>query len=118
MDVSPEFWQQRERANVHIMFYEDVVKNPEQQTKELALFLGKVLSDQRVALISEKSRFSQMKKNDATNEKLFTIAKGFEFIRNGKVGDWKNYFTVAQNEWMDGRLGEKHGGTGLEFQYE
>ena len=33
----------------------------------------------------------------------------------GKVGDWKNHFTVAQNEAMDALIEEKLHGTGLRF---
>ena len=100
------------------MFYEDVVTNPEPQIDELAVFLGKAKSKENAALLAERACFCHMKKNKATNIDGPWCARGFEFVRKGKVGDWRNYFTVEQNQWMDARLEEKLGGTGLVFQYE
>ena len=35
----------------------------------------------------------------------------------GKIGDWRNHFTVAQNEAMDTLTEEKLAGSGLKFEY-
>lgn len=76
------------------MFFEDVVKKPEPQIKQLSEFIGKEMSDELIALITEKTKFSSMKQNKATHFDSVFSTKGFEFIRKEKVGDWKNYFTV------------------------
>ena len=38
-----------------------------------------------------------------------------KFFRKGKVGSWKEQFTVAQNEAFDKLCEEKFAGTGLSF---
>ena len=39
-------------------------------------------------------------------------------LTTGEIGDWKNYFTDAQNEAFDALYKEKLAGTGLEFDFE
>ncbi len=47
---------------------------------------------------------------------LFNVSIMFVCLfLSGKVGDWKNHFTVAQNEAMDALIEEKLKGTGLKF---
>lgn len=36
----------------------------------------------------------------------------------GEVGGWKNYFTVAQSEYIDKLFEEKLSHTGIKFTYE
>ena len=36
----------------------------------------------------------------------------------GKVGDWKNYFTVAQNEEIEKVLKERMNDSSFKFEYE
>ncbi|XP_021360707.1 sulfotransferase 1C3-like [Mizuhopecten yessoensis] len=38
--------------------------------------------------------------------------------RKGKIGDWKNMFTVAQNEYFNAKFREKMAGYDLDFQYQ
>ncbi|XP_046549802.1 sulfotransferase 1A3-like [Haliotis rubra] len=38
-------------------------------------------------------------------------------FRKGGVGDWKNWFTVAKNEWFDQLYQEKMADCPLQFKY-
>ena len=40
------------------------------------------------------------------------------YVRKGKVGEWKNYFTKEQNELFDTAFNEKMRGTGLTIDFE
>ena len=42
----------------------------------------------------------------------------YQYLFSGKVGDWKNHFTVAENERFDRIYAEKMGGTGLNLDFE
>lgn len=51
------------------------------------------------------------------------ISWGFDkkvcsFMRKGVVGDWKNYFTIAQSAFLDALFMEKMGDLKLTFRYE
>ncbi|XP_077989684.1 sulfotransferase 1C3-like [Glandiceps talaboti] len=48
----------------------------------------------------------------------FFAENGSHFLRKGVIGDWKNYFTVKQNEQLDHKLQTKLNGCGLKFDYE
>ena len=81
-----------------------------------------VLTAEKLDKIVSEAQFSAMQKNKATN---FTLAsdssharEDFSFVRKGKVGVWKDYFTIAQNDWMDGHIADKLIDTDFVLQYE
>lgn len=39
-------------------------------------------------------------------------------MRKGIVGDWKNYFTLSQNQMFDEVYKQKMADTGLSFEFE
>jgi len=39
-------------------------------------------------------------------------------MRKGEVGDWRNYFTVAQSEAFDELYQSRLASTGLEFEFK
>ena len=98
--------------------------DPAGHVRKIAEFLDKSLSDDQVALIVEKTSFTSMKKNPNINhtinpkkQQMFLPDRGSDIVRKGEIGDWKNYFTVAQNEEFDRLIEEQLRGTGLSFQY-
>ena len=92
------------KNNVLFVHYEDAKANQEAVIKRMADFLQIPLDDEVIKKISAHVEFENMKSNPMTNFKE-AAASGFfkehNFIRQGLVGGWKNYFTVAQNEYMD-----------------
>ena len=65
--------------------------------------MGKELSDEIVQKIVHETSFKNMKENPLTN---YSRVPGYRhdisaFIRKGKVGDWKNYFSPEQAAYVD-----------------
>ncbi|KAJ8317188.1 LOW QUALITY PROTEIN: hypothetical protein KUTeg_005092, partial [Tegillarca granosa] len=83
---------------IHCMYYEDLKMDPFTETKRLAQFLGKDCDDQLIWDICEKCSFHNMK-------------------NAREVGDWKNWFTVAQNERFDAEYNERMKDSKLKFTY-
>ncbi|KAM4015717.1 sulfotransferase 2B1-like isoform 1-T2 [Anomaloglossus baeobatrachus] len=93
------------KDNFMFQTYEDLQKDLRGSVIKICTFLGKELDDKAVDSVVENSSFNNMKQNKMANFTL--LAPGFmdheksPFMRKGIVGDWKNNFTVAQNEYFD-----------------
>ncbi|KAK3083870.1 hypothetical protein FSP39_004387 [Pinctada imbricata] len=100
--------------NIYIVHYESMKEDPEREIKGIAAFLGVQLSDSVIKEIALKCEFQNLKKADKEIKKFPPeMVKGFEefkklhpefkveMYRKGVVGDWKNHFTIAQNEQFD-----------------
>lgn len=125
------WWNKRHESNVLFLKYEDMKKDLKGAVQQIADFLGKDLSDDVIDVIVDHCTFAKMKKNPSTNpdtlgfnennnnegEQKMTTQQP-SFMRKGKVGDWKNYFTVSQNDMFDQLCRTKLAGTGLNFDYE
>jgi len=114
-DNNLDWWQIRHRDNVLILFYEDLVKNLEENVKKIANFLGETLSVDDINKVMYNVSFSTMSSNSNVN---FQIKDNFTFLRKGLVGDWKNYLSEEQNKILDRKVEEKFKKFGLEFIYE
>ncbi|XP_038066033.1 sulfotransferase 1A1-like [Patiria miniata] len=113
------FWQQRHEPNILLLQYEDMKRDLRGNVEKISQFLGKRLSAETLDAITEHCTFANMKKNPMANlDYMFAQEeKPVAFMRKGIVGDWKNHFTVAQNEAMDALIKEKLHGTGLTFDF-
>ena len=96
--------------------YEDLVHQPFQEIRKIALFLGYSLSAEKISTIVHNTTFSVMSKNEATNFSFFDGKS--KFMRQGKAGDWRHWLSVAQNEAMDAWVSEKFGTDGPQFTYD
>ncbi|KAL3856336.1 hypothetical protein ACJMK2_011105 [Sinanodonta woodiana] len=89
------------------------LQKPHKEIKRLAQFLQIEASDTLVDEMISKCEISRLR-----------IARGDEgaggkpsLYRKGVVSDWKNWFTVADNEVFDKVLEEKMAGSNLTFEY-
>ncbi|XP_004622274.2 sulfotransferase 1A1-like [Sorex araneus] len=129
-DVSYGSWYQhvkewKELSHTHpilYLFYEDMKENPKREIQKILEFLGRSLPEKTVDYIVEQTSFKEMKKNSMSNyidipTELMDHSIS-PFMRKGIAGDWKNTFTVAQNERFDADYAEKMAGCGLHFRTE
>ncbi|XP_030846121.1 sulfotransferase family cytosolic 1B member 1 [Strongylocentrotus purpuratus] len=119
------YWKQRNEENVLFLKYEDMKKNPAKIVTQIAEFINHPISDDVRDVVVEKTSIDQMKKEmkrlEETEEDgyLFSKAYGkFNYFQKGVIGDWKNYFTVAQSEEFDMGLEDRLGESGLKFDWE
>ena len=100
-----------------ILVYEDMKKSHRDHVIKIAKFLGYDLSDKVIDLIVEKSSFKDMSKiiNDKMHKAPNWKSERSEFVRKGQVGDWVNYFTEEQKEFVDAKYKEYLKPLGLNF---
>uniref|UniRef100_A0A8C4R6B2 Sulfotransferase n=1 Tax=Eptatretus burgeri TaxID=7764 RepID=A0A8C4R6B2_EPTBU len=98
-------WQENNHPNMLWLTYEEMKKDLPAVVWKICKFVGKHLTEEQVLEVVKHSSFKAMKANPSVNKEdldsVFDLTKG-KFMRKGKVGDWKNHFTVAQNECLFG----------------
>ncbi|KAM9341836.1 cytosolic sulfotransferase 3-like [Pholidichthys leucotaenia] len=115
------WWKKKETySNIHYMFFEDMVENTEREIDKLCNFLGLSPSAEEKARVIGGAQFDNMKKDQMANYSTLPVFdfKISHFMRKGKVGDWKNHFTVAQNEAFDEDYKKKMKDSTLQFHTE
>ncbi|XP_069028073.1 amine sulfotransferase-like [Embiotoca jacksoni] len=99
------WYTHREDMNMLFITYEEMIQDLQSAIHRISVFLGKDLSDDQLTSVVTHSTFHNMKKiPQASYEQvpgeLLNHHQG-RFMRKGTIGDWKNHFTVAQNERFD-----------------
>ncbi|KAM7411656.1 hypothetical protein PAMA_021577 [Pampus argenteus] len=113
------WWEKKQTyPKLHYMFYEDLIEDSRREIDRLCSFLGLSPSAEETDKLTAKVRFDNMKENKMTNYSTIQIMnqKVSPFMRKGKVGDWKNHFTVAQNEQFDEDYKKKMKNPSLQFR--
>ncbi|XP_072537139.1 cytosolic sulfotransferase 3-like [Salminus brasiliensis] len=115
------YWEKKQTySNIHYMFFEDMVEDTGREVEHLCSFLGLSTPIEERERITKGTHFNTMKLNKMTNYSTVPVMdfKVSPFMRKGKVGDWKNHFTVAQNEQFDEHYKQKMKNTTLQFRTE
>ncbi|XP_055366472.1 cytosolic sulfotransferase 3-like isoform X1 [Betta splendens] len=115
------WWEKKQTySNIHYMFFEDLVEDTGREIDKLCSFLGLSPSAEVKKQITGEVQFDKMKKNSMANYSTVPVMdfKISPFMRKGKVGDWKNHFTVAQNEEFDEDYRKKMKDSTLQFRSE
>ncbi|XP_037992054.1 sulfotransferase family cytosolic 1B member 1-like isoform X1 [Motacilla alba alba] len=114
------YWERRKDHPILYLFYEDLKEDLRREVAKVAQFLGQKLSDAALDTITRHTSFEAMRDNPATNytkmpSELMDQSVS-PFMHKGTTGDWKNHFTVAQNERFDQDYAQKMSGTDLRFR--
>ena len=110
------WWQHRDDDNMLFLKYESMLQDFDAVLDQLTTFLGYSLSDSIREKIKRQTSFDYMKSDDFSN--LHEIPELGSFFRKGRVGSWKDRFTVAQSEQLDRIYAERMRGAGLDFDFE
>ncbi|XP_067940695.1 sulfotransferase 1C2A-like [Watersipora subatra] len=123
-------WTLKDKPNVHFVFYEELIKDPIGAITKVNEFMGTERSPELIAQIADATTFSKMQQgksqqghdNTALLNVLRVDATAMKktlslMFRKGKVGDWKDQFTVADNELFDAFLEQWTGGKDIPFIY-
>nr|CAB3266700.1 sulfotransferase 1C2-like [Phallusia mammillata] len=116
LECIKEWYKHKNDENVLFLVYEEMKKNPHNEIKKIADFIGKPLSDEQLNNVVEKTSFASMKKE--SEKTAPDNNEGAQFFRKGQIGDWKNHLTVAQSELIDRKVKEILGDTDIQFIYE
>ncbi|XP_028985847.1 amine sulfotransferase-like isoform X2 [Betta splendens] len=99
------WYSHKDEINALFITYEEMIQDLRSVVDRISLFLGKQLNDEQLANVVKHSTFTNMCKipqasYEQVPEELLNHRQG-RFMRKGTIGDWKNHFTVAQNERFD-----------------
>ncbi|XP_050388562.1 sulfotransferase 1E1 [Patella vulgata] len=100
--------------------YEDMHENPAEHVNGLAKFLDLRASDELCKAIVEACSFKKLKKaNEEIKDNFlkYEWKEGVSIYREGKVGDWKNWLTVAESESFDKVTEEKLKNSKVKVRY-
>ncbi|KAI9530522.1 Cytosolic sulfotransferase 1 [Dissostichus eleginoides] len=112
------WWEKKQSySKLAYMFYEDLSEDTGREMDQLCSFLGLSLSAEEKENVLTRVKFDNMKTNKMTNFSTIhhmdqTVSP---FMRKGKVGDWKNLFTVSQDEKFDEDYKQKMKNPTLQF---
>ncbi|KAK7885895.1 hypothetical protein WMY93_025516 [Mugilogobius chulae] len=98
------WFSHKDDLNMLFITYEEMIQDLTSVIKKIADFLETELTQDQLQNVVKHSTFKNMKKIPQANyeqaSKLMDKQQG-SFMRKGTIGDWKNHFTVAQNERFD-----------------
>ncbi|XP_001510100.2 sulfotransferase family cytosolic 1B member 1 [Ornithorhynchus anatinus] len=114
------WWERKKDYPLLYLFYEDMKEDPKREIRKVMQFLGQDLDESVLDKIIRHTSFEAMKDNRFLNFTDLAIMDHSisPFMRKGMAGDWKNHFTMAQNEMFDADYRKKMAGTTLRFRSE
>ena len=113
-DWTLDWWSEKDNPNVCFFFYEDMKADIHKETRRVAKFLGKELTEEQIQFIVGRADFDAMKKQRMAVDKR--EKEGTGQLRKGIIGDWRSHFSEEQAQYVDKLTAKKLEGTGLQFR--
>ena len=113
-DWTLDWWTEKDNPNVCFLYYEDMKEDITKETRRVAEFLGKNLTEEQIQFIVNRANFDSMKKKKMAVDN--TEKEGVGQFRKGIVGDWRSHFSEQQTQYVDKLTTQKLEGTGLQFK--
>uniref|UniRef100_UPI0037E95AF5 cytosolic sulfotransferase 2-like n=1 Tax=Semicossyphus pulcher TaxID=241346 RepID=UPI0037E95AF5 len=113
------WWEKKQtHSKLFYMFYEDMIEDSGREIDRLCSFLGLSPPAEEMQRVVTGVKFDKMKENKMANYTTVPLMnhKVSPFMRKGKVGDWKNHFTVAQDEVFNEIYKQKMKNPALQFR--
>ncbi|CAI0378615.1 unnamed protein product [Linum tenue] len=108
------YWEESQRRPEEVLFlkYEELCREPKEQVRKLASFMGRPFpstlttrdgdDDEGVEKVLWRSSLGRLKELEVNkNGVLVGQLSNAHFFRKGTVGDWKNYLTPQMAERID-----------------
>ena len=112
----------KNRDNSLVLKYEDMKKDLKGSVEKIASFLNYDLSPDAVDLIVHKATFKNMKKDPKLNYsggvELEEDDTSKVLLRKGTVGDWANYYTKEESDFIDAKCKQLLEPLGLNFEFK
>lgn len=116
------FWCLSKQQSQRVLFvkFEDMKSDMYNEVQKIMQFLNLQLTEEQLLKVLEHCSFDSMKNNRMANRDIPYLFdnKVCTFMRKGQIGDWKNYFTIAQSALFDSIYEKKMQGTGLNFHFD
>jgi hypothetical protein len=91
-------WTGRPSPGLHIMRYEDMLREPERAFGAVTRFLGLNPRRERLLKAIEQSSFRNMQEQESRKGFEERSDKSERFFREGRAGQWREVMTPAQIE--------------------
>ena len=115
-----EYWKESLKMPHKILFlkYEELQRNPKEEVKRLASFLGKPFAEEEeVEEVIRRCNLERLKNLEVNKNGVdpWVAMPNSAFFRKGVVGDWKKIFTPEMSERLDQIACMKLKGSGLDL---
>ena len=115
-------WRTFHHPNLLKISYEDARADPRPSLLAIAEFFGQPADGERIDQVVRSTDFETMRASSAVRNQInhpdLREDSDAPFMRKGAVGDWKQWFTVAQNERFDREIVRPLERSGVFLSYE
>ena len=107
----------KDRKQSLVLVYEEMKKDPKAHVIKIANFVGLPISDKVADIITDRTGVKKMSEqmNKVLQHSPAWNSKKSNFVRKGTVGDWMNYFSAEQAQYVDAKCEQYLEPLGLKF---